>query len=284
VFGAIGPARADTGTIRIQIPGALASPSATSADGQVTLQVGVGLPVFQVNAAGAPVGGSIATVTFVRWTDTVLTPDIGTLSTLMVFRLPDGLMVIAAGVQTPDGLATSFSATSPFSSLTGNWDITIGQTPNDALVTFTYDTNSHIKETGLLRFVAVNGLSAIQTKSIPAVGSVDAVRNVPVFDVTANNAKGVSIGNLAGHTASSIVGHPGEFVELKVIRMIQANLYLLYGCAAPTGSGVTCLVGATGFATHLSGQIGEIPGSLRKDVISGVTDADLVIELNAQFP
>jgi hypothetical protein len=240
--------------------------------------------VFQVNAAGAPVGGSIATVTFTRWIDTVLTPDVGSQSFLMVFRLPDGLMVIAGGVQTPDGLVTSFSATPPFSSLTGNWDINVGQTANDALVTFTYDTNPHIKETGLLRFVAVNGLSSIQTKSIPAVGSVDAVRNVPVFDVTANNAKGVSIGNLAGHTASNIAGHVGEFVELKVLRLIQANLYLLYGCAAPAGSGVTCLVGGTGFATHLSGQIAEIPGSLRKDVIAGVTDADLVIEFNAQLP
>ena len=284
VLGAAGPAHADTGIIRIVISGAFAAPSGTSADGQVTLRIGVGLPVFQVNAAGTPVGGSIATATFAQWTDTVLTPDIGAQSTLMVFRLPDGLMVTAAGVATPNGLATSFSATAPFQALTGAWDITTGPTPSDALVTFAFDTNTHIKQNGLLRFVAVGGLSGLVTKSIPAVASVDAVRNIPVFDVE-NNAKGVSVGNLAGHSAYNITGHASEFVDLRVIRMVQANLYLLYGCAFPTPTaGIACLVGGTGFATHLSGQISQIAGTLRKATISGVTDADLVIELNAQFP
>src|SRR5712692_9227497 len=143
VLGAAGSAHADTGIIRIVIPGAFAAPSGTSADGQVALRIGVGLPVFQVNVAGAPVGGSIATATFAQWTDTVLTPDIGAQSTLMVFRLPDGLMVIAAGVATPNGLATSFSATAPYLNLSGQWEMATGSTPADALVTFAYDTNSH---------------------------------------------------------------------------------------------------------------------------------------------
>src|SRR5712691_2546138 len=284
VLGVAGPSHADTGIFRIVISGALAAPSGTSADGQVTLRIGVGLPVFQVNAAGAPVGGSIATATFAQWTDTVLTPDIGAQSTLMVFRLPDGLMVTAAGVATPNGLATSFSATAPFQALTGAWDITTGPTPSDALVTFAFDTNTHIKQNGLLRFVAVGGLSGLVTKSIPAVASVDAVRNIPVFDVQ-NNAKGVSVGNLAGHSAYNITGHASEFVDLRVIRMVQANLYLLYGCAFPTPTtGLACLVGGTGFATHLSGRVSQIAGALRKATISGVTDADLVLELDAQFP
>jgi hypothetical protein len=284
VLGVAGPSHADTGIIRILIPGAFASPSGTSADGQVALRIGVGLPVFQVNTAGAPVGGSIATATFAQWTDTVLTPDIGTQSTLMVFRLPDGLMVTAAGVATPNGLATSFSATAPFQALTGAWDLTTGPTPSDALVTFAYDTNTHIKETGLLRFVAVGGLSGLVTKSIPALASVDAVRNVPVFDVQ-NNAKGTSVGNLAGHSAYNITGHTSEFVDLRVIRMVQANLSLLYGCAFPTPTtGIACLVGGTGFATHLSGRVTQVAGALRKNTISGVTDADLVLELDAQFP
>ena len=284
VLGVAAPSHADTGIIRILIPGAFASPSGTSADGQVALRIGVGLPVFQVNTAGAPVGGSIATATFAQWTDTVLTPDIGAQSTLMVFRLPDGLMVTAAGVATPNGLATTFSATAPFQALTGAWDVTTGPTPSDALVTFAYDTNTHIKETGLLRFVAVGGLSGLVTKSIPALASVDAVRNVPVFDVQ-NNAKGTSVGNLAGHSAYNITGHASEFVDLRVIRMVQANLYLLYGCASLTPTTVTtCLVGGTGFATHLSGRVSQIAGALRKNTISGVTDADLVLDLDAQFP
>ena len=287
VLGALGIAglsHADTGTFRILIPGAFAAPTGTSGDGQVTLRIGVGLPVFEVSATGAVGGGSIATATFAQWSDTVLTPDLGLQSTLMVFRLPDGFMAIAAGAATPNGLATSFSATAPYQALTGAWDIATGPTPSDALVTFTYDTNSHIKQSALVRFVAGGALTSVVTKPIPALASVDALRNVAVFDV-ANNAKAASLGNLAGHTASNIAGHASEFVALRAIRLISANLYVLYGCAFPNPtSGIACLVGGTGFATHLSGQASEIAGTLRKATIAGVVDADLVLEINASLP
>ena len=284
VLGFAPLAQADTGVIRVVIPGAFAAPIGTSADGQVTLQIGVGLPVFLANAAGAPTGGSTASVTFAEWTDTVVTPDFGAVSFLMVFRLPDGLMVIAAAVATPNGFATSFSATPPYETLIGGWDIAFGPTTADALVTFTYDTNTHIKQSGLVRFVAGNALTSVATKSIPTVASVDVLRNIQVFGVS-NDAKDGALGFLTGHTASNITGHTSEVVQLRAVRLQAANLYLLYGCAFPTpASGLTCLVGGTGFATHLSGTAHEIAGNLRKATISGVVDADLVLEVDASLP
>ena len=285
LLGVVGPSHAETGIVRIVIPGALAAPTGTSADGQVTLRIGVGLPVFEVNASGAVLRGPIATATFAQWSDTVLTPNFGPPSTLMVFRLPDGSMVIAAGALTSNGfMDTTFSATAPYETLSGAWDITTGATPADARVTFTYDTNPHIKSTGLARFVAGGALTSVVTKPIPAVASVDALRNVPVFDV-ANNAKAAALGELAGHSAYNIAGHAAEFVELRTIHLLNANLFLLYGCAFPNpSSGIACLVGGTGFATHISGPLGQIAGTFRKGTISGVTDADLVLEMNVSLP
>jgi hypothetical protein len=284
VLGITGPSHAEIGAFRIVIGGALAAPSGTSADTQVTLRLGVGLPVFEVLPGGAVGGGSIATATFARWTDTVATPGFLPERTLMVFRLSGGLMVIAAGVSTPNGLATSFSAAAPYQNLTGNWDIATGPTPADALVTFTYDTNPHIKNAELFRMVAGSALSSLATKSIPLVASVDALRNVSTFEVT-NNAKGAPIGALAGHSAYNIVGHASEFVELRAVHLPVANLFLLYGCAAPVpGSAVACLVGGTGFVTHVSGHVNEVAGALRKDAIAGVVDADLVLEMTLETP
>lgn len=284
VLGVTGPSHAETGAIRIVIGGALAAPSGTSVDTQVALRIGVGLPVFQVLPNGTLGGGSIATATFARWTDTVATSGFLPERTLMVFRLAGGLMVIAAGVSTPNGLATSFSATAPYQNLTGNWDLTTGPTPDDALVTFTYDTNPHIKGAELLRLVAGSALSSLASKSIPLVASVDALRNVPIFEVT-NNAKGASIGALAGHSAFSIVGHASEFVQLRAVHLPVANLFLLYGCAAPVpGSAVACLIGGTGFVTHVSGHASQVAGTLRKDAIAGVVDADLVLEMTLELP
>jgi hypothetical protein len=285
LFGFAGPSHAATGSIRILIPGAFTAPSGTSGDGQVTLQIGVGLPVFQVNAAGAAVGGSIATVTFARWSDTVVSPNFGPQSTLMVFRLPDGLMVIATGVATStQGLVSSFSATAPFHALTGAWDITTGTLPADALVTFTYDTNPHIKETASLNFVAGSALTAVATKSIPAIATVEALRNNPLFGVV-GTARGGPVGSLIGYTASNITGHASELVQLRAIFLPTSNLHLLFGCAAPNPSaGITCLLGGTGFATHLSGDVIQIPGSVAKATISGVVDADLVFDIEAALP
>ena len=284
VLGVAGLSHAETGIIRIVIPGALAAPTGTSADGQVTLRIGVGLPVFEVNASGAVIRGPIATATFAQWSDTVPTPDFGPQSTLIVFRLPDGLMVIAAGAVTSNGFDSTFTATAPYQTLSGAWDMTTGSNPADALVMFRYDTNPHIKQTGLVRFVAGDALTSLVTKSIPAVASVDALRNVPIFDV-ANNAKAASLGNLKGHSAYNIAGHASESVELRAIRLRNANLYLLYGCAAPNPtSSIGCLVGGTGFATHLSGPVGQIPGATAKATISGVADSDLVVEMSVENP
>lgn len=284
VLGIAGPSDAETGIFRILIPGAFTALSGTSPDGQVTLQIGVGLPVLPVNASGA-VGGSIATVTFARWSDTVVSPNFGPLSTLMVFRQPSGFMAIAAGVATStQGLVSSFSATAPFHALSGAWDITTGTNPADALVRFTYDTNPHIKETASLNFVAGNALTAVLTKSIPGVASVDVLRNNPLFGVV-GTAKGGPVGTLIGYTASNIAGHASELVHLRAIHLPNANLHLLFGCAAPNASaGLTCLLGGTGFATHLSGDVIQIPGTVAKATISGVVDADLVLDLEAALP
>lgn len=285
VLGVAGPSHAVTGTFRILIPSAFTAPTGTSADGQVTLQIGVGLPVFEVNAAGAAVGGSIATVTFARWSDTVVSPNFGPLSTLMAFRLSDGLMVMATGVATlTQGLVSAFSATAPFHALSGNWHITTGTNPADALVTFTYNIPDHIKESASLSFVAGNALTAVVTKSIPGVASVDVLRNNPLFGVV-SDAKGGPVGTVIGYTASNITDHLSELVQLRAIHLPNANLHLLFGCAAPNPSaGITCLLGGTGFATNLSGDVIQIPGSVAKATISGVVDADLVFDLEAVLP
>ena len=101
----------------------------------------------------------------------------------------------------------------------------------------------------------------------------------------ANNAKDIQVGTLKGHNASGIAGQASEFVELRAIHLNFANLYVLYGCAAPTAtSGVVCLIGGNGFATNLSGPVAQIAGNLRKATISGVVDSDLVLEVDASIP
>ena len=284
VLGVFGAAQAEDGTFRILIQGAFAAPSGTSADNQVSLQIGVGLPVFNVNAAGAPVGGSIATATFAEWSDTVPTSSFFAVSFLMVFRQPSGFMAIAAAAATPNGFATTFSATAPYEHLNGTWDIVAGTNPADALVTVNFDTNPHIKHNEFIRLVAGNALGSVATKAIAGVANVDSLRSVPTFAVI-NNVKDIQVGTLKGHNASGIVGHASEFVELRAMFLNLANLYALYGCAAPTAtSGVVCLIGGNGFATHLSGSVAQVAGNLRKATISGVVDADLVLEVDASLP
>jgi hypothetical protein len=284
VLGGVGNAHADTGTIRITIPGALAAPIGTSADGQVNFQIGVGLPVFLANASGAAVGGSFATATFARWLDSAPSTDFGAESIMMVFRLSDGFMAIATGTATVRGFVTTFSATPPYQTISGEWHIMTGPGATDVLVDFTFDTNSHIKNGGMNSFVAAGAATSVVTKSIPGVANVDVLKNIPVSAVV-NNAKDGSVGTLASHGASGIVGHLSEVIELRTIDAPNAVLFVLYGCAAPTPSSpVVCLVGGTGFATHLSGTINEVAGSIRKTTISGVTDADLVLDLNAALP
>ena len=285
VLGVFGAAQAEDGTFRVLIQGAFASPIGTSGDSQVSLQIGVGLPVFNVNATGAPVGGPIATATFAEWWDTVPTSNFLSHSFLMIFRLSGGFMAIAAGATTPNGLASTFSATAPYEHLTGGFDIVAAGTNGaDALITFNYDTNPHIKHEELVRLVAGNALGSVATKAITGVATVDSLRSVPVF-VVANNAKDIQIGILKGHNASGIVGHGSEFVEMRAIYLNFANLYVAYGCAAPTAaSGVVCLIGGNGFVTHLSGTVAQVPGNLRKATISGVVDSDLVLEVAASLP
>jgi hypothetical protein len=284
VLGGVGEAHADPGSIRITIPGALASPIGTSADGQINFQIGVGLPVFLVNASGAPVGGSIATATFARWLDSAPSTGFGAESIMMVFRLSGGLMAIATGTATARGFVTTFSVTQPYDTISGEWHITTGAAATDVLVQFDFDTNPHIKNGGVANFVAGGAASSVVTKTIPGVATVDLLKNIPVSAVL-NNAKDGSVGLLASHGASAIVGQTPERIELRTIDAPNAQLYVLYGCAAPTqSSALACLVGGTGFAAHLSGTVNEVAGSSLKTTISGVTDADIVLDFISALP
>ena len=280
--GVVGTSRAATGVLRVSISGALAAPIGASADGQLTLRLGVGLPVFLVSDGGAVIAGSIATATFAQWSDTMPTTDFGSASTLIVFRLTGGFMVVAAGVATPGGFATTFSATAPAQTLSGTWTMAAGPSPSDAVVTFTYDTNPDIRFSGLARFVAGGALTSVVTKPIPGVASVDVLRDVPVLEV-AGDAKGGPVGNLASHSAYNVAGHPSELVDLRVIELSDGRPFLLYGCAFPSPTqGIACLVGATDPAAHLSGQISQLAGMFSS--IVGVTPADLVLNLTGALP
>ena len=286
VVGATGTARADTGVVRAMIAGALSSPIGTSGDGQVTLRIGIGLPVSLV-VGGVVVSGPIGTATFAQWTDTLPTTGFGSSSTLMVFHLGGSFMVVAGGVATPGGFVTTFSATSPAQTFSGTWTMTTGSGvagagANDAVVTFAFDTNPSITISGTVPFVAGGAVTALTPKSIPALGNVDVLRNIPVFQVV-SNAKGAQVGMLMSHSAYGIVGHIGlDFLELKAIDF-GGGLYLLYGCAFPDAvSSIGCLVGATGAAAHLSGSVFQLAGMFAS--ITGVIPADLVLNLTGALP
>jgi hypothetical protein len=279
---------ADTGVIRVMIAGAFSSPTGTSGDGQVTLRIGVGLPVFLVSGTTV-VPGSLGTSTFAQWTDTLPTTGFGPSSNLMVFHLGGSFMVVAGGVATPGGFVTTFSATAPAQTLSGTWTMTTGAgltgaTANDAVVTFAYDTNPSIAVSGSVTFVAGGAVTALTTKPIPALGNVDVLRNIPVFQVV-SNAKDGQVATLMSHSAYGIVGHSDlDFLELKAISF-GGGLYLIYGCAFPDAvSSIACLAGGTAPVAHLSGSIFQLAGILAKSTIAGVVDADLALILTGALP
>ena len=286
--GVLGIARASlaaTGVVRVLIAGALAAPMGTSADGQITLRVGVGLPVFLVNG-NTVTPGSVGTATFAQWTDTMPTTGFGSTSNLMVFRLGAGFTIMAGGAATPSGFVTTFSATTPAQTLSGAWTMASGLTVNggggaDALVTFAFDTNPTITLSGSVSFVAGGAVASLTTKPIPAFANVDVLRDILVSSVV-NNAKGPQSGILASHSAYGIAGGGSEYLELKTIDF-GGGLYLIYGCAFPNAtSGIACLVGATGSAAHLSGTIFQLAGMFSS--ITGVIPADLVLRLTGRLP
>ena len=281
----VSTSQADTGVVRAMIAGALASPIGTSGDGQITLRIGVSLPVSLVSD-GAVVPGTIGTATFAQWSDTMPSAGFGPSSTLMVFRLGGGLTLVAGGIATPSGLVTTFSATVPLDTLSGTWTLAggtgvTGAGADDAVVTFTFDTNPHITVSGVVSFVASGVLSSGVNKSIPGVASVGVVRNVPVFEVV-GNAKGAHVGTVTTYSASNIVGHASETVNLNAIDF-GGGVFVLSGCVFPD-SLTACLVGATGPAAHLSGRVASFPGESSIGVIAGVTVSDVILRLTGSLP
>lgn len=285
VLGIAVTAHAATGVLRVMISGALAAPSGTSGDGQVTLRLGAGLPVFLVSDGGAVIAGSIATATFAQWSDTVPTPGFGPAKTLMVFRLPGGVMVVAGAISTPGGPVTTFSATSPVETISGTWTMTSGMSPSDAVVTFSFDTNPSNTISGVVRFVADGYLPAVVHKTIPGMASVDVQRNIPVRGV-ADNTVGPPVGTLVSYSAYQVPGHPSEFVALTAVNL--GGVYVVYACAFPQlPGGIACPIGGAGPAAHLSGNVSEVAGQFftsPPNAIAGVDTNDLVITLVGSLP
>ena len=289
--GVLGIARASlaaTGEVRVLIAGALAAPMGTSGDGQITLRGGVGLSVFLVSG-NAVMPGSVGTATFAQWTDTTPTSGFGSQSNLMVFRLGGGLMIVAAGMATPGGFVTTFSATAPAQTLSGTWTLAsgitvLGGSGDDALLTFTYDTNPGSTSSNFVRAVADGLLAAVSTKPIPSVASVQVVRNIPVLAV-ANGAVGPQVGTLARYSIT--VGQSiSDFIELAGINV--GGVYVLYTCAFPQASGgIACPVGATAPIAHLSGNVNQTAGQffmMPGQTIAGVDNADLVLTVFPSLP
>lgn len=288
VSGIVGTAYASKGLVEAVIAGALASPTGTSGDGQITLRVGANLPVSLVSG-GAVVPGPIGTATFVQWSDTTPSAGFGPSSTLMVFRLTGGPMVVAGGIATPGGFVTTFSVTEPFETVSGTWTITPGAAAAvtgagaaDVVISVSFDTNPSNTISGSVRFVADGLLPSVSTKPIPGLATVDVLRNIPVRDV-ANDVVGPQSGTLASYSAYDLVGHPSEFVELNAINF--GGVYVLYACAFPQlPGGIACLVGGVDPVAHLSGLISETAGQFLSSTIAGVDDTDLVLTLVGSLP
>jgi hypothetical protein len=286
LLGVAGRSQAATGVLQIVIAGALSSPTGTSGDGQITLRVGVNLPVSFVNA-GAIVPGSIGTATVARWTDTMPSTGFGPIADLMVFRLGEGVMVVAGGITTPSGFVTTFSATEPFETLSGTWTMTggtgsgvAGAGAGDAVVTFTFDTNPSNTISGAVRFVADGLLASILTKPIQGLATVGVLRNIPIHSDN-NDDVGPRIGTLASYSAYNLAGYSSEFIELSAINF--GGVYVLYACAFPQlPGGIACLVGGAGPVGHLSGQMSETAAV--NTTFGGVDDADLVLRLVGSLP
>ena len=286
--GVLGVARsspAETGVVRVLVGGALNAPMGTSGDGQITLRVGTGLPVFLVSG-NTVTPGSVGTATFTQWTDTVPTPGFGATTDLVVFRLGGGFMIVAARVIGAGGAAvTTFSATAPAQKLSGTWTLASGLnvsggSGNDALLTFTYDTNPTSSTSNFVRAVGDGYLSAVATKPIQGLASVQVTRNIPLL-VVINNSVGPQVGTLVSYTAAS-----SEFVAVTGINV--GGIYVLYACAFPQPSGgIACPVGGSGLIAHLSGNVNETAGQFFMQpgqTIAGVDNTDLVLTVFPSLP
>jgi hypothetical protein len=286
VLGSVGTSRAVKSSfgIRVVIGGGSNLPMATTADGRINLRAGRELPVFLVTD-GAVVPGSIGTATVSQWTDSAPSSGFGGVADLMVIRLGGGFMLIAAGIATAGGPVTTLSATAPVETLSGTWTMTggtgsgvSGAAAGDLVVTLFPEFNTSNTLAGVVTFVAGGAVEAGQSSQpVPGLGSVQVFHNIPVLDVV-NGAVGPRIGTLTGYT----VNQGPEFDGLTAIDF--GGVFALYGCAFPeSNSGIACLVGGTGPIAGLSGEVSQIAGQFRKDIV-GVTDPDLVLRFTVSLP
>jgi hypothetical protein len=287
VLGITGTSQASTGVVQVVIAGALASPTASTSDSEITLQLGVGLPVSLVSS-GAVVPGSAGTATFALWSDSTPSAGLGPVTRLMVFRLGGGVMIVAGGITTPGGLVTTFSATQPFETLSGTWTVTggagsgvAGAGASDAVVTFTFDTNPSNTVNGFVPFVAGGWISSLLAKPVSGLATLQVARNVPVFAII-DNVVGPKAGTLTTYTVIDVIGPVSESAELSAIDF--GGVFVLYACAAPDSStDLACPIGGSGSASHLSGRISRSAGQFVTD-ITGVNDSDLVITIIGSLP
>jgi hypothetical protein len=293
VLGIARPSEAVTGVVQVAVVGALAAPSGTTGDTYINLRVGRNLAVLGVGG-GAVVPGAIGAATFAQWTDTLPTTGFGSLYQLFVIRVGGGLMFVAAGVSTPGGFVTTFSATDPIQTLSGTWTMTTGAGvtgagAGDAVLTFTFDSNSSNTFSGFVRFVGAGMVPAPLGQVVQGVGTVGVARNVPL-SIVAGGAKGPRIGTLTTYSVGDIPGGTGfDFVSLTAIDF--DGVYLVYGAAFPgPATGIERPAGGSGPLAHLSGDISEAAGQFFTDplypanFISGVTVSDLVISLFGSLP
>jgi hypothetical protein len=280
--------RADVGSVQVRIAGALVAPTGTTADEEVTLRVGVNLPVSLVSG-GAVVAGTVATATFVRVTDTVPTTGFGPHADVILLRLGGGFMLTASRIDRPGGVVSAFSATQPGGTLSGTWTLTsgaglIGATSDDAVVTFTFDTNPSNSIAAVVRFAAI-GVFPQTVKPVLGVASLTASRNIPVHDFVstaaglAADAVGSRVGTRTAYFVFDIAADPYEYVELSVIDF--GGVYLLSPCAyTAVGGEYECLAGATDPVARLSGTMDTTGGGF----VPGLTPLDQRLTLSASLP
>lgn len=262
VFGMAGSSCADTGTVRAMIGGALASPTGTSADGQLTVRMGVTRPVSLVTDGGV-VAGSIGTATFAQWTNSSTSAG-PTTHHLMVFHLGGGWMIVAAGTTTPAGVLTTFSSTAPFERLSGSWALTsgvgvTGAGADDALVTFAFDTNPGPP---VLSSRLLTGDLGVYVEAVEPPVALDTLGVSGGTHRLNLDENGRRVGTLTSYTAAhELAGGTFEPVELGAVDF-EDGVVMLFGCARPEGTAsLVCLVGGASTAaagssiSHLSGRV-----------------------------
>ena len=277
----------EAASVQLVIAGALSAPSGTSQDGQITLRAGVGLSVLLVNG-GAVVPGSVGTATAVRWSDTTPTSGFTSPADLIVLHF-GSLMVVAAGINTPGGPVTTFSATPPFDGLSGTWTLAAGPGSGvsgagagDAVLTFNFEVSPVNPQQAqlMLYYTLLTSLS----KPVQGVGTAGVNRNVPVY-LIASDQVGPPIGTMTYYDVSSIPGHAGtDFAGITAINV--GGFYVLYACAFPDAvTGIACLVGGNGPVARLSGHADVLAGQfVTPGHPYGVTIYDQLVTLTVSLP